>query len=240
MQGRPGSNSISGLNMSATERQIALVGGGALIVIGMEELLRGKIPGALIAGLGSVMLSSGVTGYSPVYDALKVNHAELGLSEQVSVPHEQGIKVQRTVIIDRPAAELYWFWRNFENLPRFMKHVESVQVLDNLHSHWAIRTPAGVTVEWDAEIINEIINELIGWRSLPGAVIPNAGSVSFKAAPYGRGTEMRVVLEYAPLAGKVGATLAKLFGAEPEQLLEDDIIRFKTLVETGEVSSAKG
>src|SRR5258708_18763198 len=161
MQSPQGSNSISGFNMSESERQIALLGGGALIVIGMEELIRGKFPGALIAGLGSVLLSSGVTGYSPLYDALKLNHAELGLSEQVSVPHEQGVKVQKIVFIDRPAAELYRFWRNFENLPRFMKHIEAVRVLDNLHSHWVLRGPAGVPVAWDAEIINEIFDELI-------------------------------------------------------------------------------
>lgn len=235
MQNQQRPNSVSGLNMSATERQIALLGGGALVAVGIEELVRGKFPGALMAGLGSILISSGVTGYSFMFEALNVNHAELGLSDQVSVPHEQGIRAQRIVFVERSADELYRFWHNFENLPRFMKHVESVRVLDDLHSHWAIRGPAGVPVEWDAVIVNEVIDELIAWRSLPGAAIPNAGSVAF--IPVGFGTEVRVILEYAPPAGQLGLTIAKLFGTEPEKLLEDDIYRFKTLLETGEVSS---
>ena len=145
------------------------------------------------------------------------------------------IRVRQSVIVNRSATELYQFWRNFQNLPQFMKHLESVQLTGDGRSHWVAKAPAGTTVEWDAELTEDRPNELIAWRSLEGADVDNSGSVRFASAPGGRGTVVRVEFEYNPPGGMLGATLAKLFGEEPEQQVEADLRRFKQVLETGEV-----
>jgi uncharacterized membrane protein len=144
--------------------------------------------------------------------------------------------VERSVTINRPPEDIYRFWRNLENLPRFMNHLESVKNVGHLRSRWAAKAPLGITVSWEAEIITEKENELIGWRSLPGSMVDNAGSVHFKRAPGNRGTEVRVALKYDPPAGKVGATIAtiaRLFGAGPEEEIQEDLRGLKKLLETG-------
>ena len=146
-----------------------------------------------------------------------------------------GVHVVETITIKRPRTEVYGFWHNFENLPRFMAHLESVQVLDERRSHWKAKAPAGTTVEWDAETVEDRPNELIAWRSLEGSSVPNSGTVQFKDAPGDRGTEVRVELRYQPPGGKIGALFAKLFGEEPEQQVKGDLRRFKQVMETGEV-----
>jgi uncharacterized membrane protein len=145
------------------------------------------------------------------------------------------VHVTETITIKRPRNEVYGFWHNFENLPRFMAHLESVQVLDNNRSRWKAKAPAGTTVEWEAETIEDRPNELISWRSMPDASIPNSGSVRFKDAPGDRGTEIHVELRYDPPGGKVGALIAKLFGEEPQQQVKGDLRRFKQVMETGEI-----
>jgi len=161
------------------------------------------------------------------------------LSQQMSVPHDEGYKVEKVVTIERTPEELYRFWRNFENLPRFMEHVKLVTVRDANHSHWVVKGPAGKEVEWDAEIINEVPNQVIGWRSLDGADVANAGSVHFDQAGAPTGTEVRVVLKYSPPAGALGALVAAIFGENPAKQLEDDLNRFKEVMETGQVASGK-
>jgi uncharacterized membrane protein len=155
------------------------------------------------------------------------------------VPYELGIRVERSVTVNKPREEVYRFWRDLENLPQFMKHLRSVRTLDAKRSQWIASGPAGRAVEWEAEIINEIENELIGWRSLEGSQVDNAGSVHFKDVP-GRGTEVRVLLQYNPFAGVVGATFAKLWGEEPSQQIAGDLRRFKQIMEAGEVPSTEG
>ncbi len=145
------------------------------------------------------------------------------------------VHVTQAITINRPRNEVYGFWQNFENLPRFMAHLESVQVLDQGRSHWKAKAPAGATVEWDAETVEDRPNDLIVWRSLPGASIPNSGSVRFKDAPGNRGTELVVDLRYQPPGGKIGALFAKLFGEEPQQQVKGDLRRFKQVMEIGEI-----
>jgi uncharacterized membrane protein len=152
----------------------------------------------------------------------------------------RGVHVEESFTINRRADELYAFWRKFDQLPAFMRHLVRVTPLDDRRSHWVARAPAGRTVEWDAEIINEIPNELIGWRTVDGADVVSAGSVHFKPAPGYRGTEVRVQLQYAPPAGKVGARIAWLFGHEPSQTIKEDLRRFKQLIEAGEVATTEG
>ncbi len=143
--------------------------------------------------------------------------------------------VVRSTTIRQPVAEVYAFWRDFQNLPRFMAHLESVETTGDRRSHWVARAPAGRTVEWDAETLEDRPNELIAWRSLDGASVPNSGQVRFRSAPGGRGTEIVVELRYDPPAGKLGMLVAKLFGEEPGQQVESDLRRLKQVLETGEV-----
>jgi len=134
--------------------------------------------------------------------------------------------------------EVYRFWRNFENLPRFMDHLEAVTVIDENRSHWVAKGPAGTRVEWDAVIHNEMDDELIAWRSLPGSEINNAGSVHFTPTTDGMGTEVRVVLSYEPPAGKLGVAFAKLLGEEPSKQVADDLRRLKQVMDSGDVGTA--
>ena len=161
-----------------------------------------------------------------------------------SLPRDRTIRVQRSITINRSPEELYRFWHHFDNLPRFMHHLQSVQSTGEKRSHWKAKAPVGMTVEWDAEIIADRPHELIAWRSLEGAGVDNAGSVHFKSAPGGRGTEVRVELQYIPPGGVIGATIAKLLGEEPGQQVKEDLRRFKQLMEAGEVvqseASARG
>ena len=145
------------------------------------------------------------------------------------------IRTKRSITVRKPVEEVYAFWRNFENLPRFMRHLESVSVMDERRSHWVARAPAGKTVEWDAEIVDEHENEMISWRSLPGAGVYNAGEVRFNPAPGNRGTEVRVTLEYRPPLGKLGSKVAMLWREEPGQQVADDLRHFKQVLETGEI-----
>lgn len=146
-----------------------------------------------------------------------------------------GIARVKSITINRPPEEVYRFWRNFENLPRFMSHLESVEVKDEKRSRWTANAPAGMKVEWDAEIVEDRPDHLIVWRSLKGADVENSGSVRFALAPGGRGTEVKVAILYNPPGGAVGASIAKLFGEEPEQQIKSDLRRLKQVLETGEV-----
>jgi uncharacterized membrane protein len=218
--------------ISGTVRWSTLIGGSALVYWGVR---RGSWLGAAAAVAGSDLVVRGLTGDGHVHHILNVR-----MPGDRSLPYGRGIKLRRSVTINRPVAELYRFWRNFENLPRFMKHLESVRVLDERRSHWVAKAPAGTKVEWDAEITVERENEIIGWRSLEGADVDNAGSVRFEPARGGRGTVVRVQLQYNALAGEVGAAIAKLFGEEPEQQIAEDLTRFKQLMEVGEIPTTEG
>ena len=224
-------------NICMTERWSSAIAGGALIWLGVS---RRSLSGALLAVGGATLVCRGVTGRSTAYRALGIDSANKGKSAVASVGHGQGIKVEKSITIDHPRGELYRYWRNFENLPRFMNHLESVRTLDDRRSHWVVKAPAGKTVEWDAEVYNEKQDELIAWRSLENADINHAGSVRFQEAPNGRGTEVTVEINYEPPAGKLGASLAKLFGEEPDTQLEDDLPRFKQIMEAGEIPTTAG
>ena len=223
----------SDVNVNQTERWISGLAGGALAIYG---LTRGNLPGVALALLGASLVYRGTTGHCYAYQAMGVNTAG-GETENpnVSVRGGHGVKVEKSITINRTPEELFRFWRNFENLPRVMSNLESVQVTGDNRSHWVAKAPAGTNVEWDAEVYNEKENELIAWRSLEGSDVDNAGSVHFTPSTTGRGTELRVVLKYDPPAGKLGAAVAWLFGEEPDQQLDEDLRRFKTMMESGDV-----
>mgnify|MGYP002382325304 CR=1 FL=1 len=224
----------SEINIQSAERMFSALGGGVLAALGITK---GGIGGLGLALLGGGLVWRGVTGHCPMYKALGLNTAG---STHAGVQHGQGIKIEKSILINKNPAELYRYWRNFENLPRFMNHLEAVRIIDNNRSHWIAKAPLGMTVEWDAEIINEKENELIAWQSVEGASIPNAGSVRFEQRPANVGTMVKVSLNYEPPGKKLGATIARLFGEEPEQQIEEDLRRFKQVTEAGETASTQG
>ena len=210
-------------SVSDAERWATLIGGGAMVLLGLRQ---GSLRGALTALAGGGLMYRGVTAQTGIQDALGMN---------------QSIKVEKTVTIsNKSPEELYQFWRNFENLPYFMKHLKHVSVINNTRSHWIASAPMGGSVEWDAEIINDQENRLIAWASVEGADIDNSGFVRFQRAPEGRGTEVKVVIEYNPPGGVVGDAIAKLFGEEPQQQIGDELRRFKMLMEAGEMATTEG
>jgi uncharacterized membrane protein len=232
----PARSNVAALNVGDTERWLSLAGGGLLALYGLS---RGSLGGLGLAALGGALLYRGVTGHCGVYEALGINTAERH-GARTSIPAGHGVKVEESVTILRPPEELYRFWRNFENLPRFMQHLESVRCTGDGRSHWVAKGPMGCRVEWDAEVITERENELIGWRSLEGSKVDTAGSVHFQRAAGGRGTEVKVVLKYDPPAGKLGAAVAWVLGEAPGQQVREDLRRFKQLVETGTVPTIEG
>jgi uncharacterized membrane protein len=227
--GRPASQT----NVGRTERWISGIAGAALLAY---SLRRRRLRGLLLP-LGGGLIRRAVTGKCEVNRALGRNSAEgEGRSSPVaSLDRGEGAKLEQSVIISRPREELYRFWRNFENLPRFMDNLESVRILDDRRSHWVAKGPLGTRVEWDAEIHNEIPGQLIAWRSLPGADVDQAGSVHFSTVSGGL-TEVRVVMRYAAPGGKLGEVTAHLLGDDPERQIADDLRRLKQVMEAGETS----
>jgi uncharacterized membrane protein len=215
------------VNVKHEDRLLSVAAGASLALLGLK--IRG-LTGLGLIGAGFMLAKRGYTGHCQINAMIGRNTAE---AAKPMAYHERGIHVDVGVTVAKPRDELFAFWRNFENLPKFMKHVEAVQVLDDKRSHWVVKAPAGQTAEWDAEIINEEPNRLIAWRSLGGATVDNAGSVLFEDAADGRGTDVRVVLDYIPPGGAVGKAVAMLFGEAPELTVREDLNRFKRLAESG-------
>ena len=212
------------------ERMICGMTGAAFLLHGARR--RGW-DGLATVLLGGTFLYMGATGRNALY-------RNLGIHLVRTTAGRRRCEVVRSMTINRPIGELFAFWRDFRNLPRIMSHLETVEVLSDKHSRWKAKAPAGLSVEWDAEIVNEQPNALIAWQSCKGSSTSHWGVVRFQSAPGDRGTEITVELEYEPLGGATGAVLAKLFGEEPSQQIEDDLRRFKRVMETGEIPTTKG
>ncbi len=222
------------VNVGRTERIVSGLAGAALLAL----VLRRRRWGGVLVPLGAGLLARAVGGRCPVNRALGRNTGSApdeAVSPVASLGRGRGIRLDEQITIDRPSDELFAYWRDFENLPRFMEHLTGVSVIDDRRSHWVARAPAGTSFEWDAEIHNEVPGELIAWRSLPGSEIPNAGSVHF--TPVAGGTTVRVVLSYEPPGGRVGDAVARLFGEAPAQQVQDDLRRFKQVMESVDLSS---
>ena len=236
------------VNVGRVERWISMIAGGALAAYALKQ--RTASSGAT-AVVGAALLYRGATGHCHVYQALGVNRAnhhalergtgvvaDRGSDTRRRLGGRRGILVEEAVAINLPIADVYRFWRNFENLPKFMRHLESVSMREEGISHWVAKGPAGTKVEWDARIINEVENQVIGWQSLEGSTISTAGSANFDQTAHG--TVVRVRLQYNPPGGKLGSAVAWLFGEEPSLQVRDDLRRFKALLETGEVPTTQG
>ena len=201
----------------------------------MYGLSRESLGGLALAAVGGSLLYRGLSGHCSLYAALGVS-TTAHHGSATSVPAGEGYRVEVSLLVHRPAAELFHLWRNFENLPRFMNHLESVTPLEANRSRWVARGPLGKHVEWEAETINVRENELIAWRSREGSDVDTAGSVHFTPSEGGRSTVLHVSLKYAPPAGKLGAAVASLLGASPERQIREDLYRFKHRVEAGEMA----
>lgn len=229
-----GSGSGSNINADTTERWVSAVGGSALAFYGLKNR------SLIWTVVGGVLAYRGLTGQWPVAESLDINTAGRGQRLRTSRMGEHTIDIETAITINRGPEELYRFWRNFENLPRFMKHIEAVNVLDDTRSHWLIKMPAGAMLEWDADITQDREPEIIAWQSLPNADVDNSGSVRFTPASGGRGTRVHVALSYKPPAGAIGHTIARLFNIVTVQQVQEDLRRFKQLMETGEIPTTEG
>jgi uncharacterized membrane protein len=221
----------SGRNISDVEKWLSIAAGTGLALYGLSRLKRN---GWMMAGLGGLLLRRGITQHCDVYEALGMNTAASADDTRAALGGSRGVNVLESVTINRSLEELYRFWRNLEHLPQFMRHLESVDKVTDTISRWKAKGPAGTTVEWEAEVYNEVPNKLIAWRSLEGSDVVSAGSVNFDRAASGMATRVTVHLQYSPPMGKVGAAVARLFGADAETEIRDDLQRFKQQIETGQ------
>ena len=220
------------INVGDTERQVSVVGGAILALFGLH---RGGLAGLATAALGGALIHRGATGHCYVSQAMGV--------DTVSDPqHKHGIPIEQAFLINRPAEELYSFWRDFTNLPKIMTHLERVDVIDERRSPWVAKLPglAGKQLEWDAEITAEEPNRMIAWRSLEGADVSNSGAIRFGAGLGDRGTEVHVFKDYVPPVGVMGNLIAKLFGENPSRVIREDLRNLKRLMETGELPTVIG
>jgi uncharacterized membrane protein len=221
------------INVGPVERGLSLATGlaGIYIVLSRRPGLKIGLPIAMDAGY---MIYRGATGHCVFYQMMEINR---------SLEGNKGIQVQRAVTINVPRDQLYRIWRNFENLPRFMKHLQRVDVDEasgGHRSHWVAKVPFGREIAWNAEITEDRENELISWRSLPGSLVGSMGTVRFVDAPNTLGTIVHVLMQYNPPGGSFGAVIARMFGEEPGQQLRSDLRNFKMMMETGEIASVEG
>jgi uncharacterized membrane protein len=216
---------------SGNQRWLPMLLGSGLLLSAVRS--RHPLPYALAGG---TLIYCAVTNRWPFANLFGLGYSGMPRQRATSVPHGTGIKEERAVFINAEPREIYRFWRNLENLPRFMNQHVAVEQLDYKRSRWKVESVAGTTFEWTAEIINQIPDELLAWRSLEGADLDHAGSVHFEKVPSG-GTKVKVIMEYHPPAGRVGVEVARLFGENPGQLVDKSLHRLKRLVESGQAGA---
>lgn len=226
------------VNVGRTERIASTVAGGLLAAWGLRR--RGRA-GYSMALMGAELLYRGVTGHCHAYSALGVDtmpHDRAEDGAPAEIDHDRAIDVRHSILINRPAAELFAMWRDFSQLPRFMDHLERVDVLSNTRSHWVTKGPIGTHVSWDAEIVDERENEWIAWRAVEPAQVPNNGTVMFRDV--GGVTEVFVTLEAQTPAGKLGDMVARMFGLSPDRQVRMALTRFKEIAEGNIVAVEPG
>ena len=219
-------------NVGYGERLITALLGGGLLLRGLRK--RSGVVGGVTALTGIALLNRAASGYCPAYHAMGMStrdRSDTSLLGRPKVHSGRATKVQQSITIQRPARDLYRYWRQVENLPKVMSHLRSVVAMNEHQSHWIVDTlPHAPEIEWDAEIINEVDDERIGWRTVKGAVVEHAGSVVFEAIG-GATTKVTVTLQYDPTGGPLGAALASLLGQDPAQKIGEDLARFKEVME---------
>lgn len=226
-----GSTPEHGINVGSIERKASLVGGAALAASGVAQLTHRKIlPGLAMMAAGGMFMYRGKTGHCDLYEKMGVDTAGADV---------HGLTVEKVMTINRRPQEVYDFWHNFENLPRFMKHLDTVQTIGVTTSHWKAHGPGNISVEWDAEMTEDQPGRRISWRAVENADIPNEGKVEFNEAPAGRGTELKVRIQYYPPAGTAGKVAAKILHGLNARQIEEDMKRLKQILETGEAVTSE-
>lgn len=211
------------VNITTTERALSVAVGALLALYGLQ---RRTLPGLLIGGAGGLLVTRGITGHSRAY-------------ERIGIESLGPVEIEKSLTINRTPEEVYEFWRDLENLPRFMRHIESVTPLGGDRFHWVAQpaVPGALRLEWDSQITEQVPGELLAWRSLPESRIETHGRVLFKAAPGGRGTEVHVSMGYTPPAGH---SLAHLMAPLSARMLKEEIRRVKQILEAGEIPVSEG
>jgi len=254
------------MNVGQLERQLSVAAGAALLLYALINRSRTSL---ITAPLGAALIWRGQAGHCPVYEAMNINTAQpqstgqgngAGQSygygqrnggvqqipiqqqgnQQQSVQHQGSIEIKRSVTINKPPQELYDFWRKLENLPQFMHHLERVEETGEKSSHWQAKIAGGIPVAWDAEITEDAPGRRIAWRTKPDSQVQQVGMVEFKEATGGRGAVVDVAILYTPPGGIIGETFGRLLNGVTAEQVKNDISRFKSLMETGEIPTTEG
>lgn len=222
----------SDVNVGRFERLASVVGGGLLATVGLR---RAAVPRMLLTATGGLLATRGVTGHSKIYDLLGLDTARPGRKAKP-------VRLKQAITVYRPREEVYGFWRELSNLPRFMPHLEKVEDLGESRSRWTARAPRDLgTITWEAEVTEDDPGRRLAWRSRPGADITNAGIVRFEDLPGERtGTEVHLDISYGPPPGDVGSLVGQMLNPINKQLVKEDMRRFKRLMETGEIPTTEG
>jgi uncharacterized membrane protein len=210
------------VDVGTIEHVGAMATGALLFAVGMT---RKGMPAALARSGGIALFLRGARGYAPIYRAMGI-----GMPATTTGTSKTAIRVESAVEINRPASDLYYLWRDFENLPAFMSHLISVKQIDEERSHWVARGPAGTVVQWDAKVVNDVPDKVIAWETYEGSSVDHAGSIHFDSTENGK-TRLRVVFRYDPPAGTVGAFLARMFHGDPQREIDEDLRRFQKMID---------
>ena len=217
-------------NIDRGERVVSLLAGSWLLYKSLKKIGKHPFLGLQGAAAGGLMLYRGATGVCPVYKQLNKDTTD-----------PEAINITEDIVVNAPKDKVYEFWRDFSNLPKFMKHLKTVEETSDQISHWTANTPGGlVDLNWKAEITREEAGSYLGWQSLEGSMIDNAGKIEFKETLNGTGTEMHIEIDYFPPAGSVGRGIASLFNGVFERMIREDIERFKTYAEDIEFKKYAG
>ncbi|QXV64397.1 DUF2892 domain-containing protein [Mucilaginibacter sp. 21P] len=205
------------INLSQAERTLSIAAGAKLALSGLKGIFKSPFSSIIKLGAGGYLLNRGVTGHCDLYSAMGRNSLE-----------PVNINIRSSYMVNKPRQEVYDFWRKLDNLPLFMKHLESVDIISETRSHWVLKLPIGSAhVSWDAEIVKDEPGYSIGWSSLPDSMIDNAGKVTFQDSPDGDGTLIDVVISYRPPAGGFGGSIAHILNPVFKNLVDNDIRNFK-------------
>jgi uncharacterized membrane protein len=219
----------AGTNISEPERWLSIAAGVGLATYGLTR--RRGSTAWMLAGFGALLVRRGMSGHCDAYELFGINTAGTGQDTRRALGGSAGVHVDESVIVNQPVELLYRFWHNLENLPQVMRHLDSVERVTDTISRWRAKGPANTTVEWNAEIINDVPNKLIGWQSLEGSDVVSAGSVHFEDLGSGKSTRVRVRLQYNPPGGKIGAAIVRLMGSDAATEIREDLRQFKQMVE---------
>ncbi|MFA6088087.1 SRPBCC family protein [Mucilaginibacter sp.] len=210
-------NQQDNINLSQAERTVSIAGGVKLALSGFKGLFKSPFSSIIKLGAGGYLLSRGITGHCELYSRMGRNSTE-----------PVNVNIRSSFHIDKPRQQIYDFWRKLDNLPLFMKHLESVEIIDETRSHWVLKLPLGApSISWDAEIVKDEPGYSIGWSSLPGSLIDNAGKVRFQDSDEGDGTLVDVVISYRPPAGGFGGGIAHILNPVFKNMVDNDVRNFK-------------